>query len=128
MTKPINPSEIMTPYNNAYHHGVEVPFGGRTLYVSGQVGMTKGGAVPDSVEEQGDVVWQNLKAILRDAGMEISNIVKMNTYVVGKENFPGYAAARTKHLGGHTCASTLVMVDALVTPELKVEVEIVAVG
>lgn len=128
MVKGINPSDIMAPYNNAYHHGVEVPAGGRTLYVSGQVGMTKDGTVADGVEAQGDIVWGNLKAILRDAGMAVSDIVKMNAYVVGRDNFPGYAAARAKHLDGHVCASTLVMVESLILPELKIEVEIVAVG
>ena len=29
MAKGINPSDIMTPFTNAYHHGVEVPAGGR---------------------------------------------------------------------------------------------------
>jgi enamine deaminase RidA (YjgF/YER057c/UK114 family) len=128
MAKGINPSDIMTPYNNAYYHGVEVPAGGRTLHVSGQVGMAKDGTVPDGMEAQAEVVWQNLTAILRDAGMEVSNIVKMTAYVVGIENFADYAKVRTKYLDGHVCASTGLGVSALIMPELKIEVEIVAVG
>ncbi|HIF10562.1 MAG TPA: hypothetical protein EYQ81_12505, partial [Sneathiellales bacterium] len=67
MSKAINPSDIMAPFNNAYHHGVEVPPGGCTLYVSGQVGMAKDGSVPQGMTAQAEIVWQNLTAILRDA-------------------------------------------------------------
>ena len=127
MAKAINPSDIMAPFNNAYHHGVEVPAGGRTLYVSGQVGMAKDGSVADGMTAQSEIVWQNLSAILRDADMDISNIVKMTAYVVGIENFADYAKVRTKYLDGHVCASTGLGVAALIVPELLVEVEIVAV-
>jgi 2-iminobutanoate/2-iminopropanoate deaminase len=128
MSKAINPSDIMVPFNNAYHHGVEVPSGGCTLYVSGQVGMAKDGSVPQGMTAQAEIVWQNLNAILRDAHMDISNIVKMTAYVVGIENFGDYAQVRGKYLGDHVCASTGLGVAALIVPELLVEVEIIAVG
>ncbi len=128
MAKGINPADIMAPFNNAYHHAVEVPAGGRTLHVSGQVGMAKDGTVADGMAAQAEIVWQNLTAILRDADMDVSNIVKMTTYVVGMENFADYAKVRTKYLGDHVCASTGIAVAALILPELMVEVEIVAVG
>lgn len=128
MTKGINPSDIMAPFNNAYHHAVEVPAGGRTLYVSGQVGMTKDGAVAGGMTAQAEIVWQNLTAILRDADMDVTNIVKMTAYVVGIENFADYAQVRTKYLGGHKAASTGLAVAALIVPGLLIEVEIVAVG
>jgi 2-iminobutanoate/2-iminopropanoate deaminase len=128
MTKPINPSDIMTPFNNAYHHAVVTPAGGRTLHVSGQVGMAKDGSIAQGMTAQAEIVWQNLTAILRDADMDISNIVKMTAYVVGIENFGDYAAVRKKYLGDHVCASTGLAVAALIAPELMIEVEIVAVG
>jgi len=128
MAKAINPSDIMPPFNNAYHHGVEVLPGGRTLHVSGQVGMAKDGTVAEGMTAQAEIVWQNLTAILRDADMDISNIVKMTAYVVGMENFPEYAQVRAKYLDGHVCASTGLAVASLILPELLIEVEIVAVG
>lgn len=128
MPESINPTDIMAPFNNAYHHGVQVPAGARTLYVSGQVGMAKDGSIPDGISAQAEIVWQNLSAILRDAGMGVSNIVKMNAYVVGIENFADYAQVRNKYLGDHRTASTALAVTALIAPELLVEVEIVAAG
>ena len=127
MVKVINPSDIVGPYGGRYSQAVEVPAGGRTLYISGQVGQRKDGSVAEGIEAQSEQVWTNIEAILRDAGMDIPNIVKLTTYITDMVNFPAFAAVRTRHLGDHKPASTAVAVAGLIEGFL-VEVEAVAVA
>lgn len=126
MNTPINPSTIMAPFNNAYSHGVVIPPNARVLHTAGQIGVRPDGSVPASIEEQAEQVWQNLVAILRGAGMDIGDIVKVTAFVVGDENYPAYAAARVRHLGDHKPAATAFCVPRLLKPEWLLEVELIA--
>jgi enamine deaminase RidA (YjgF/YER057c/UK114 family) len=126
MNQPVNPSDIAQPFNNAYSHGVVIPPGARVLHTAGQIGVRPDGSVPASSEDQAEQIWQNLLAILRAAEMEIGDIVKLTAFVVGTENYAGYAAARVRHLGAHKPASTAICVPALLKPEWLLEVELVA--
>ncbi|MCZ7566270.1 MAG: RidA family protein [Burkholderiales bacterium] len=125
MTKLHNPSRIAPPIGT-YSHGAEVPPNARWLYVAGQIGLAKDGSVPATIEGQTEVAWQNVAAVLAAASMRVADIVKVNQYLTRLDHFPGYAAARARHLGDHRPASTLVVVSALVKPEYLVEVEVVA--
>lgn len=120
-----NPSDIAAPIG-AYSHGVLAKAGAATLQVSGQVGIALDGTVPEDAAAQSAIVWTNLKAILRDAGMGVEHITKMTAYLTDPADLAAYGAARSAVLGDHRPASTLLYVSALVKPELKVEVDIVA--
>lgn len=126
MNTPINPPTIVAPFNNAYSHGVVIPPNARVLHTAGQIGVRPDGSVPTSIEEQAEQVWQNLVAILRGAGMDIGDIVKLTAFVVGDENYPAYAAARVRHLGDHKPAATAFCVPRLLKPEWLLEVELIA--
>ncbi len=126
MKNPINPDGIMPPFNNAYSHGVVIPPNARVLHTAGQIGARADGTVSADIGEQAEQLWQNLLAIVRGAGMEASDIVKLTAYVVGTENYPAYAAARVRHLGDHKPASTAICVPALLKPEWLIEVELIA--
>jgi 2-iminobutanoate/2-iminopropanoate deaminase len=126
MNSPINPGGIMPPFNNAYSHGVVIPPNARVLHTAGQIGARQDGTVSTDIAEQAEQLWQNLLAIVRGAGMEVTDIVKLTAYVVGTENYPAYAAARVRHLGDHKPASTAICVPALLKPEWLIEVELIA--
>jgi len=126
MNSPINPGGIMPPFNNAYSHGVVIPPNARVLHTAGQIGARPDGTVSTDIAEQAEQLWQNLLAIVRGAGMEATDIVKLTAYVVGTENYPAYAAARVRHLGDHKPASTAICVPALLKPEWLIEVELIA--
>jgi len=126
MNEPINPGGIMPPFNNAYSHAVVIPPNARVLHTAGQLGARPDGTVSADAGEQAEQLWQNLLAILRGAGMEVSDIVKLTAYVVGTENYPAYAAARARHLGDHKPAATAISVPALLKPEWLMEVEMIA--
>jgi enamine deaminase RidA (YjgF/YER057c/UK114 family) len=125
MAKVHNPQSIAAPIGT-YSHGVEIPANARWLYVAGQIGLAKNGMVPATIEGQTEVAWQNIAAILADAGMQLTDIVKVTQYLTRLDHFAGYAATRAKILGGHRPASTLLVISSLVKPEYLVEVEVVA--
>ncbi len=58
------------PRRSALSHAVEVPEGSRFLYISGEVGVLPNGTVSNGIEAQAEACWQNIIAILADAGME----------------------------------------------------------
>lgn len=126
MNTRINPDTIMAPFNDAYSHGVVIPPNARVLHTAGQIGVRPDGSVPSAIEEQVDQLWQNLIAILRGAGMDIEDIVKLTAYVVGDETYPVYAAARVRYLGDHKPAATAFYVPRLLKPEWLLEVELIA--
>jgi 2-iminobutanoate/2-iminopropanoate deaminase len=125
MLKFFNPRASAAP-NGVYSHGVIVPANARWLYVAGQTGVRPDRSVPSTVEEQTEVVWQNILAVLAEAGMGVTDIVKITSFLTRQEDYARFAPVRAKYLGAHRPASTLLVVSALARPEFLVEVEAVA--
>src|SRR5436190_16783399 len=94
------PPSVAAPFG-PYSHAVEVPEGSRLLYISGEVGVLPDGRVPDAIDAQAEACWQNIIAILGDAGMGVQDLVKITTYLVRPEDVAAAGAARAKHSGAH---------------------------
>mgnify|MGYP000732910099 CR=1 FL=1 len=56
----------------------------------------------------------------------MSDLVSYTTYAVAGQQLGPVMAARDAALQGHLCASTLITVPALVKPQWKVEVAVIA--
>lgn len=125
MPRFFNPTDVAAPLG-AYSHAALSEGGGRTLHVAGQVGVDPDGAIPPDVAAQSELVWRNLAEILKAAEMGIEDVVKVNAYLLSPDDLPAFGAVRSRWLGDHRPASTLVFVSALVKPELRVEVDLVA--
>jgi enamine deaminase RidA (YjgF/YER057c/UK114 family) len=121
----IRPADIAAPAAE-YAHAVLTDRAGRWLHTSGVVPVAIDGSTPDALEEQAALVWANIGAMLRDAGMAVGDVVSVTTYVVVGEDLSAVMAARDRALGGHRAASTLVTVPALARPEWRMEIAIVA--
>lgn len=119
------PDAVAAPFG-PYSHAVEVPEGSRLLYISGEVGVLPDGSVPKGIEAQAEACWQNIIAILADAGMGVGDLVKITTYLVRPEDLTAAGAARAKHFGDARPGSATVIVKALVVPEWLIEIEAVA--
>jgi 2-iminobutanoate/2-iminopropanoate deaminase len=120
-----NPAGLFPQYR-CYSHAIEVKGGSRLLVVSGLNGyLADGKTMPESFEEQGEVIWQHIGTILRSADMGYDNIVSLRTYLAD----PGYDEAnvrlRVKYLGTHETALTVVCCQ-LLDPKWKLEVEVMA--
>lgn len=120
------PPELAAPLAR-YVHAVEIGTPGRMLFASGQLALARDGSVPVGIDAQCDLIFANLDAILRSAGMDRSNVVRVNAFVIDRDDLKPYMAARDRWFAGHEPpASTLVLVAGFTRPEFKVEIEIVA--
>jgi monoamine oxidase len=99
---------------------------GGLIHVSGQPGSTDDGKVPGDYESQIHLALLRLRRIIIAANASISDIVKLNVFIVN------YDAATRKHtphltrfLGKHRPAITLVPVNQLAVPSWLFEVDAV---
>ncbi len=122
----INPPGLS---KGSYSH-VAVVNSGRMIFISGQVAANATGQIVGTTfAEQATQVFENLKVALHAAGADFSNVVKMNTYVrdLTGTRVKAFREIRTKYLGEHSPASTLVATPGLVHEDMMLEVEVIAV-
>ena len=81
----------------------------RLLFISGQVPETGDGRVPDGFAEQCRLVWANVRAQLREAGMDVDNVVKVTTYLSDRGYGGENRAIRNEVLGDLSRALTVVV-------------------
>ena len=125
MLKHHNP-ETIAPAFSRYSLGVEAPAGARWLHVSGQVGVRPDGALVHGAEGQIEAAWSNVLAVLASAGMGPHDLVKVTTYLTRAEDTGRVRQIRDRMLAGAQPASTLIIVNALASPDWLVEIEAVA--
>ena len=116
------PNTIRKPFAN-YSHGVEVPANARLIFTSGQLAVGLDDKIPQSTRAQADLCFDNIEKILAEAGMKMSDIVRINAYVTGREHMAPYMAARDARFGTPAPASTLMIVSGFTREEFTVEVE-----
>ena len=120
-----NPEDVFPPYR-CYSHAVEVRAGARLLVVSGLNGYEADGqAMPESFEEQGELIWKHLGTILRSAGMDYPDLISLRTYLADPAYDEANVRLRVKYLGTHRPAGTVVCCR-LLDPRWKLEIEAMA--
>lgn len=122
------PGHGLAPPAAAYAHAVVSDGPSRILHTSGVVPIRPDATVPDAIGEQADVVWANLGRLVAEAGMAMTDVVSLTTYVVVGQPLADVMAARDRAIGGHLTASTLVTVPALARPAWKLEIALVAIS
>ena len=122
---PHNPPGLF-PLYRGYVHAVEVPAGSRLLFISGLNGFEADGTtMPESFEEQAELIWKHIHTILRSAGMDVRNLVSLRTYLADPKYDEANAQMRLKQLGSHRVSATVVCCQ-LLEPRWKLEIEAVA--
>jgi 2-iminobutanoate/2-iminopropanoate deaminase len=117
--------ELFPPYRN-YSHAIEVRSGSRLLIISGLNGfLADGRTMPESFEEQGDLIWRHIGTLLRSAAMDYSDLVSLRTYLSEPSYDEANVRLRAKYLGEHGPASTVICCQ-LLDPRWKLEVEAMA--
>lgn len=111
---------------SAHSDAVVIPAGARILVSSGMLGMRKDGTMPDTVEGQVVAAFDNVEAVLRAAGMDMGDLVKMTTYITDASYRDAFRVERAKRVGDEPPASTRVVITALSMPEIKIEIEVIA--
>lgn len=119
------PTTIRAPFAR-YSHGVEIPSDYRLLLCSGQLSTTVDDQVPDTAEAQTELCFANIAEVLKSAGMELSDVVRINAYVTDRAHLPGYMKVRDRLFADPAPASTLMIVSGFAREIFKVEIEVIA--
>jgi enamine deaminase RidA (YjgF/YER057c/UK114 family) len=125
----LNPSTIAPP--RGYTHVVETKSPSRTIYLSGQLGMTPDGTfagAPGDFGAQCEQCFENMKLALAavDAGFE--HVVKVTSYFVDMAHLPIYFEVRNRYVNIKAPpASTAVQISRLARDGALFEIEAVAV-
>jgi len=119
----VQPQSLSTPAS-AYSPGLQVE-AQRLVFTSGQVPEdAEGNLVGEGdFEAQARQVFANIRAIMQQAGGDLSNVVKLTVFLTDMANFPTYSKIRGELLSKPYPVSTLVQVSSLVLPEWMIEVE-----
>jgi enamine deaminase RidA (YjgF/YER057c/UK114 family) len=128
-TKPINPWKWQDPFG--FSQGIDVTKAQRVLYCAGQTSVDANGAPL----HKGDFAKQimqaldNLEAVLKQGGLGLANVVRLNYYTTDMQAFMNAAPVFGPRLAAARCkpASTLLGVTALFHPDVMIEIEATAV-
>ncbi len=122
----VNPESVFKP-GPTWSQAVKV---GNTVYIAGQVGYDKDG----KIVARGDVVaqatqaFENMRNVLKAAGGDLANVVKVTYYLRDTEDYEKVRAEVTpKYFGKEPPAGTAVVVHSLVKAEILIEIEAIAV-
>lgn len=111
--------------------GREVTGAERTLYCAGVVSVDADGRPVHAgdMAAQAMQALDNLEAILDAAGYELSDVVRLNTYVTSVDDYVAARPAVLQRLSAAGCAfaATMLGVAQLARPELLIELEATAV-
>ena len=115
-----------------FHLYSQVSVAGDLVSVAGQVGVDRDNQVvgPD-VTSQALQTYENIRLILESQGATLRDIVRFVVYLVAADDVAGFYAAREQYFGEHFAEgeyppNTLLIVQALVKPELRIEIDATA--
>ena len=102
---------------------------GNLLFISGQICIdpVTGNLKNRDVQEETHQAMQNIKAILHEAGMTFSNVVKTTIFITDMNNFSEINEIYGKYFHGNFPARETVQVAAL-PKSANVEISMIAAG
>lgn len=125
----INPSTIAPP--RGYTHVVETSGPGRTVYLSGQLGMTPDGkfaGAPGDFRAQATQCFENLKAALAAVGGGFEHVVKITNFFVDMSHLQTFFEVRDRYVNTKAPpASTAIQIVKLAREGALFEIEAIAV-
>ncbi|HIX44217.1 deaminase [Kurthia sp. 3B1D] len=96
------------------------------FYSSGQIPLTADGSlVEGTITEQTNQVFENLKAVLAEAGSSLDKVVKTMVFISDMNEFGELNEEYARHFGDHKPARSCVEVARL-PKDVKVEIEVIA--
>jgi len=115
-----------------YVQANEVSDAQRTLFCAGQTSVDEEGwpVHPEDMRAQIIQAMDNLETVLKEAGFELSDVVRLNIYTTDVDRFFEAFDAAVGRMEETGCrpASTWLGVTRLAFPELMVEIEATAVA
>ncbi len=121
----VRTEEAPAPFQGApYSQAISA---GGLVFVSGQLSLRPDHAeiVGDTIAEQTEQVFANLRAILEAAGSSLDRLVKTTVYLADLGDFAGMNEVYARHVGDAPPARATIEVAALPSGA-KVEIEAIA--
>jgi len=120
----VNPWDWSVQFGFNQAELVEEP--SKVLLCSGQTAIDGDGHVQHAgdIGAQANLAWDNLEAVLGEAGMTIDNVVRATIFTTDVDALLRSGAMRR----GPNKAMTLIGISRLAYPELMVEIEAIAVA
>lgn len=115
-----SPFERLAGYSRAVVDGDFVFVSGTTGYDYATMQM------PDAVEEQARNCFETLGWVLKEAGFALQDVVRATYYVVDRSDAEKVLSVCGEYFADTRPAATLLVVAALLRPEMKVEIEVTA--
>jgi enamine deaminase RidA (YjgF/YER057c/UK114 family) len=112
-----SPFEKTYGYSRAVVVGDEVHIAGTTGYDYAKMTM------PGDVAEQTQNIYGTLQEVMREAGGVLADIVRLRTFVTDASYCDAVLKVQGEVFGEIRPAATIVVVQALLKPEMKVEIE-----
>lgn len=126
----INPAtvwQVPESFRNIYAHAVELPSPTRTLFISGQVGVSANGAIVPDFVGQLEQTMTNVEALISASGMTLANVVKITYLLTRTEDLAALCETRRRRWAmSEPPAVTVIVVAALARPDYLVEIEVTA--
>jgi acyl-CoA thioesterase FadM/enamine deaminase RidA (YjgF/YER057c/UK114 family) len=120
----INSPQVAEPPPERWSNAIRA---GEFLFVSGMVSRSNEGVIEGKGEyEQTKLIFTKIRHMVEAAGGSMADVVKMTIFVVNIKQNTEVWRARREFFSGDFPASTLVEVRALATPDILVEIEVVA--
>jgi enamine deaminase RidA (YjgF/YER057c/UK114 family) len=113
-----------------FSQAFEVSGHGRVLFCSGQTSVDVNGSPlhPGDMSKQLSQAFDNLEAVLTQAGMTLANVVRLNYYTTDVPAFLNATPMVVGRLGGAKPPGSLLGVASLFHPDILIEIEATAVG
>ncbi len=97
-----------------YSQAVKVTGGGETVYLSGQIGLDPVGMkMVSGIDAQIEQVITNLKAVAVASSGDLTDIVKLNVYLIDLKDFSKVNEAMSRHFNQPYPARAAIGVSAL---------------
>ena len=107
---------------------VETTGPGRTIYVAGQLGLTRDGQLPPDFRAQAVQAFENLQAALAAVDAGFGDVVKITNYLTDIRHLPIFREVRDMYVNTQAPpASTTVAISQLAREGALFEVEAIAV-
>lgn len=125
----ISPPDV---YNTGTYAHASVSQGPtRLIHTAGQLGRDINGHIPETIDQQCEILFANLGKCLAAAGATMRHVLHANIYVVNwnRGNSPViryFTGFFTDEQGNHPVPTTLIPVPCLARPEALIEVNVVA--
>ncbi len=109
-----------------YADAVRIPATAELIYTSGTPGLRPDGTLPQDFSEEAAQAWRNVEQALSQAGAALVDIVSVRQWLTDADHIPAYAAVR-KSVIHHQPVFMLGVIPGLVWPDMRVEIEVIAV-